>query len=31
MAFAALRYPQLSSDSLKAALTQWRIKQIKRL
>ena len=31
VAFAALRYPLLPADSLKAALTQWRIKQLKRL
>lgn len=28
VAFAALRYPQLPADSLKALLTQWRIKQL---
>lgn len=28
--FAALRYPQMPADSLKAALTEWRIKQLKR-
>ncbi|MES2757892.1 MAG: lysozyme inhibitor LprI family protein [Pseudomonadota bacterium] len=31
VAFAALRYPQVPADSLKAALTQWRIKQLRRL
>jgi uncharacterized protein YecT (DUF1311 family) len=31
VAFAALHYPQLPADSLKAALTQWRIKQLQRL
>jgi hypothetical protein len=31
VAFAALRYPQLPADSLKALLTQWRIKQISRI
>jgi hypothetical protein len=29
--FAALRYPALSPHSLKALLTQWRIKQLKRI
>ncbi|MFC0132217.1 lysozyme inhibitor LprI family protein [Massilia eurypsychrophila] len=31
VAFATLRYPLLPADSLKAVLTQWRIKQLKRL
>ncbi|MDB5932832.1 MAG: hypothetical protein JWQ01_176 [Massilia sp.] len=31
VAFAALHYPQLPADSLKASLTQWRIKQLLRL
>ncbi len=30
LAFAALRYPQLPADTLKASLTQWRIKQLQR-
>ncbi|MDB5959383.1 MAG: hypothetical protein JWP59_677 [Massilia sp.] len=31
VAFAALRYPQLPADSLKALLTQWRIKQLGKI
>lgn len=31
VAFAALRYPALPADSLKALLTQWRIKQLGRI
>lgn len=30
LAFAALRYPQLPADSLKALLTQWRLRQLAR-
>lgn len=31
LAFAAVRYPEVPSDSLKSALTQWRVKQLQRL
>jgi uncharacterized protein YecT (DUF1311 family) len=31
LAFAALHYPQLPADTLKASLTQWRIKQLQRV
>jgi uncharacterized protein YecT (DUF1311 family) len=31
LAFAALRYPQLPAETLKASLMQWRIKQLQRV